>query len=299
MNKLVFIILMGLPLTCFSKEPASIEADMLPGGINKIIASVNGDVITLRDLQEFKRSSSIDKSAGISGQQALENLIEEKLIIQLARKEKFDADKLWVDKRIKQLISTYGGYDKFEESLVKAGLNTAIIRKKIGDNFLIRKAVDKHVGSRISVSPMEITEYYKKHIKEFSSLPRYICWITKSGKKDFLEKLSMKIKEEGFDKVLASKKDAFFKIESDEKGLNDKVKEIIKSIKEGQWKIKEIEGAYYLVYLIKIVPAHKAFINEVRDKIYKRLWREKFSRRFESWVSELKEKSVIRIYPVK
>ena len=295
MNKVVFIILMGVSLACFSKGLNSVEDTSR--GINKIIASVNGDIITLRDLQEFKRSSSIDKSASISGEQALENLIEEKLIVQLAEKEKFKIDNSLVDKKIKQLISNYGGYDRLEESLAKAGLSTAIIRKKIGDNFLIHEAVNKYVGSKISVSPIEITEYYKGHANEFKSLPKYICWITKSGKKDFLDELSKKMKDEGFDKVLAEKEDIFFKIESDEKGFNDKVKGIIKNIKEGQWKIKEIEGAYYLVYLAKIVPAHKAFINEVRDKIYKRLWREKFSKKFEEWIKELKEKSVIKIYP--
>jgi len=295
MNKVVFIILMGVSLACFSKGLNSVEDTSR--GINKIIASVNGDIITLRDLQEFKRSSSIDKSASISGEQALENLIEEKLIVQLAEKEKFRVDNSLVDKKMKQLISAYGGYNKLEESLAKAGLSTAIIIKKVKDNLLIREAVSKYVGSKISISPIEVTEYYKKHVKEFSSLPEYICWITKSGKKDFLDGLSVKIKEEGFNQLLTERKDIFFRVESDEKGLNDEVKEVVKSIKEGQWKIKYIEGAYYLVYLSKIVPGHKAFINEVRDKIYKRLWREKFSKKFEEWIKELKEKSVIKIYP--
>jgi len=279
-----------------NKTQTTFPLEKISNGVNKIIARVNDDVITLRDLQEFKRSSSIDKPANVIDKQALENLIEEKLITQLAKKEKFKVDNLWVDKKMKQLISAYGGYNKFEESLAKVGLSPAIIEKKIKDNFLVHQAVNKYVVSKIDVSPMEITEYYKEHIKEFSSPPKYICWVTKSGKRDFLEKLSKKIEKEGFDKILTEEKDIFFKIESDKEGLNDAIREVVESIKDGQWKIKEIGSAYYLVYLVKTVPAHAVFLNEVRDKIYSRIWKNKFSSKFEAWIKKLKEKSLVKIY---
>ncbi len=298
MNKFVFIavILMGIPLMCFSENAGSVKSGKVSNEVNKIIARVNDDIITLRDLREFSKSARISGSDKASERGILENLIENKLIVQMAKKEKLKADEEWVKKKMDKLVSTYGGYDKLEESLAEAGLSTKIIRDKIRDSFLIHEAVDKYVNSRISVSPVEITRYYRKHIKEFSFPPKYVCWITKSGKMDFLEKLSEAIKKKGFDKVLADRSGIFFKIESGESGLNSGVKEVVKSIKEGEWRIKEIGGVYYLIYLAKIVPGHKAFLSTVKDEIYRKIWEDKFSKEFKSWIERLKGKAFIKIY---
>ena len=252
-------------------------------------------MITLRDLQ-ISRSTLIDKPENAARKPTLESLIEEKLILQLAKKKKLKVDKAQVDKKMKELINAYGGYSKFEDYLASVGINTAVVRKKVEDDYLIREALNKYVAYQISISPMDVTEYYNKHIKEFSSPQKCVCWTTKSGKKSFLEELSARIKKEGIDKVLSEEKSIFFKIESNKDDLSDQVKKAVESMKEGQWKIEEIDGSYYLIYLASIVPAYTKFLDEVRDEIYNELWRKEFSEKFEKWINKLREKSVIKIY---
>ena len=280
----VFLFLMAVSTFCFSEE------------LNKIVAKVNNSVITSKDIEEYAKSTSLNKDEPKAYKKILEHLIEEKLILQEAKKEKMKVDDNLVEKRLKQLISAYESYDEFEKSLTNQGLNITKVKEKIRDNFIIRQAIEKYVSSQISISPVEVTNYYQHHIKDFISPPKYICWIAKSNKKSFLDKLSIEIKEKGINKVLESNKDIFFKIESDESGLKEEVKEVVKNIKEKEFKVKEIEGSYYLIYLAKVVPEHKKFLSEVKEEIYKKIWEEKFSKRLSEWINKLKKNSVIKIY---
>ena len=283
-ENVVFLFLMAVSTFCFSEE------------LNKIVAKVNNSAITSKDIEEYAKSTSLNKDEPKEYRKILEHLIEEKLILQEAKKEKMKVDESLVEKRLEQLISAYGSYDEFEKSLTTQGLNITKVREKIRDNLIIHQAIEKHVGSQINVSPVEVTNYYQQHLRDFISPPKYICWIAKSNKKSFLDKLSVEVKEKGINKVMKSNKDIFFKIESDESGLKEEVKEVVKNIKENEFRVKEIEGAYYLIYLVKVVPEHKKFLNEVKEEIYKKIWEEKFSKRFSEWIDKLKEKSLIKIY---
>ncbi len=283
-ENVVFLFLMVVSTFCFSEE------------LNKIVAKVNNSAITSKDIEEYAKSTSLNKDEPKAYRKILEHLIEEKLILQEAKKEKMKVDESLVEKRLEQLISAYGSYDEFEKSLTAQGFNIARVKEKIRDNLIIHQAIEKYVSSQISISPVEVTNYYQQHLRDFISPPKYICWIAKSNKKSFLDKLSAEIKEKGINKVMESNKDIFFKIESDESGLKEEVKEVVKNIKENEFRVKEIEGAYYLIYLVKVVPEHKKFLNEVKEEIYKKIWEEKFSKRFSEWIDKLKENSLIKIY---
>ncbi len=280
---LVFIFIMW-PLLCSSEE------------LNKIVAKVNNSVITLKDVEEYAKSISLDKTYPHDYKKIVERLIEEKLIIQLAKKDNIKIDEDWVKDRLERLISAYNSYEEFERYLAKEGLSVAKVKERIRESFLIRKAVEKYINSKIEISPIEITNYYNEHIEDFISPLRYICWIAKSNKKDFLEKLADAIKKDGINKVVDGNKEIFFKIDSEGEGLKDEVREVIEKMKDSEFEIKEIEGAYYLIYLVKVIPEHKRFLNEVKEEIYKKLWEEKFSKKFSQWVEKLKKQFMVKIY---
>ena len=264
--------------------------------LNKIIAKVNNDVITLGDLNDHFKMFSIQERTPDVKDKILENIIQKKLIIQVAKKDNLEVPDDWVETKMDQLISAYPSYEKFEESLVEEALTVTILKERIREDFLIRQTIEKYVSSQITVSPKEITDYYSSNVDEFSVPTNYICWIAKSNKKSFLEELAQKIREIGFDKIVEEKRDLFFKIESDKEGLKEEVREAIKGIKEDEFKIEEIDEAYYLIYLKKIIPPYKKFLEEVKDEIHSLLWKDKFEKRFEEWIDELKSKAVIKIY---
>lgn len=283
---LVFVTILSIGLSCFCQDE------------NKIIASVNNEIITLNDLDEYVGlfSAGEDTDPKELRAQVLGHIIKEKLILTAALKEDFRVPQNWVDEKVDELKKSYPTKEEFEKSLTQKGLTTTMMRKKIENNFLMRTVVEKYVNSKVIVSPKDITDYYYEHIDQYSSDKKYICWIAKSNKKSFLELVGQKIKDSGIEAVIDEYGELFFKIESEKEGMKKEIKEVIDIIKEDEYKIKEIEGAYYLVYLKTIVPAYKKFIDEVKDEIHSLLWKEKFDQKLDEWVAQLKEDAVIKIY---
>ncbi len=264
--------------------------------LNRIVARVNNEVITYKDVESYLKMFSGDSDNVSLRQKVLERLIEEKLILSAARKEKIQIPQTWVDSKIDKIRKSYDSDTEFEQSLVEQGINMSILRKRITDDLMVRAAIEEHVTSQISITPKEITDYYNSHISDYSSPKKYVCWIAKSGKVSFLQKLGEDIRIKGIAKVIEEHKDLFFKIESDESGFKEHMKTALESLKEGTFTITEIEDAYYLIYLVKIIPSYQKFIDEVKDDIYNKLWESKFNDKLKEWVDELKKKSVVKIY---
>lgn len=265
-------------------------------GLNKIIAKVNNEAITLRDLDEYVKMFSQQDFTGDFRGRILEYLIEQKLIEHVAKENEVEVSDDWVQAQLNQLIAQYKDYEEFEQDLIKKGLSVNALREKIRREILVRQAINTYVNSRVVIFPKEITDYYNNNIEEFSAPTTYICWITKSNKESFLEQVGDEIVNDGIDAVIEKHKDIFFRIESDETGLKTEVKEVVTKIQEDQFRIREIEGAYYLIYLRKIVPPYQKFIEGVKDQIHEILWKEKFEQQFQEWINELKEQAVIKYY---
>ena len=130
-------------------------------GSNKIIAKVNNEAITSKDLDEYAKAF-----AGVGGEseglkdELLNHLIEEKLILHSARDIGIEVPDDWVDGKINQLVAGFPSYEEFEQSLIDGGLTVTLLKKKIEKDFLVRQAIELNVGSQISISPKEITDYY-------------------------------------------------------------------------------------------------------------------------------------------
>ena len=53
---------------------------------------------------------------------------------------------------------------------------------------------------------------------------------------------------------------------------------------------------YYFVYVEKIIPFSMIPIEEAKERIYVRLWEQKFRKEFTVWLDSLKEEALIKIY---
>ncbi|MFH1768543.1 MAG: SurA N-terminal domain-containing protein [Candidatus Omnitrophota bacterium] len=267
-----------------------------PQELNKIAAMVNNKAITLKDLNAYSKKFPQYEDTPDFFDQILEHIVQKELMLQAAKKDGMRVSEAAVEDNLSELVSRYKTKEEFEKFLIAEGTNINILKEEIRDDIIVRQAIDYYVGSKIKVSPKEVTYYYDQHIDEYTSLTKYICWIAKSDNASYLESLSEDIKNKGFPAVISQTKDLFFKIESEEAGLKDELKDAVINIKEGEFRIKKIEGAYYLIYLEGIVPRYVKFLVEIKDDIHAILWKEKFELHFNKWMDELKSKSVIKIY---
>ena len=134
-----------------------------PQTVNSIVAVVNGEVITLLDVQitaEFGLAGG-----GPAGAEtdlltfALEALIDRKIVLDLA-KEVRNADPGEVDAAAAGLRRTVGEA-AFAAKLAKFGLSADGLRPYLAERILFDKALAMRFGQGVPVSLTEIERYYR------------------------------------------------------------------------------------------------------------------------------------------
>ena len=267
--------------------------------VNRIVARVNDQIVTYKDLNDycelfFNRLEENNCQQEEVKKNALERLIEDRLILDRAKKEEIKVAPALIENKLREIINAYSSFEEFEKSLIERGLNITILKERIKEQFMVQAVIDKYVRSRIKVFPWEITNYYQNHSQEFYSSAKFIFWI--ASKEEILDEIYKLTKEEGFEKTKKEFKENLLRIEQGTKDLRKEIIEILEKLKENEFTIVEIEGKKHFVYLEKknifsLLPLEKA-----KERIYNYLWEEKFKKRFKSWLKMLKKEAIIEIY---
>ncbi|MDD5195817.1 MAG: SurA N-terminal domain-containing protein [Candidatus Omnitrophica bacterium] len=289
---LILFALLGLP-ALYAEE------------VSKIIAKVNNQVITSKDLNDFckmlaYRLSEANEEAELSPedenfqQEALEKLIEDRLIFSQAKKENIEVPTAWVEAKLNEMIAAHQSRLDFEQSLTERGLNVTMLRTRIKEQYMVRQLIDRYVRAHISVSPQELRSFYEEHPDKFSPPLTYVIWIATSKDKDDLIELGKLITEKGFIAVEKEHTEKFVKLELTKDQLREEVAQLIQDTKEGHFIIKKFDGNDNLIYFEKTLPMRRLSFEEAGEQIYSFLWKEKFKKRYQEWVSSLKAKATIK-----
>ncbi|MCX5712647.1 MAG: SurA N-terminal domain-containing protein [Candidatus Omnitrophica bacterium] len=146
--------------------------------LDKIVAIVNNEIITQKDLddfcnfmrvqlaQQYKGKELEEKVQGMK-QQLLQKLIDDSVVLQEAKKNNIKVDDARVKARLEDTASKYGSWKNFEEILRRQGLVRADVEKRIRDQLLMYMVIEMKVRQNIKVNPSEITEYYEKNLDKF------------------------------------------------------------------------------------------------------------------------------------
>lgn len=149
--------------------------------MNKIAAVVNGQVITMYDLQEAVAPElaqrKISSQSGEGQQllrQTLDNMIMDILVLQEAERQKVTVTDAEVDGEIAQMIQQSGlNNAAFEQRLQGEGLTRAKLQERIRKNIIRQKLMGMMVSRKVVVSKEEIEAYYNAHRSEFPA-PRTV-----------------------------------------------------------------------------------------------------------------------------
>jgi peptidyl-prolyl cis-trans isomerase SurA len=151
--------------------PAAIHAAQL----NKIAAVVNGQIITMFDLQKNaipelararlnpkdpKQAKSVDKVM----RKVLDLMIMDILIEQEAKRLKVTVSSSEVDEEIVQIMKNNRmNKAQFEAQLAKQKSSISKLRETITQSILRQKVMGMEVGRRVVVTPEEVRAYYEEH----------------------------------------------------------------------------------------------------------------------------------------
>lgn len=145
--------------------------------IDRIAAEVNGEIILYSEVREHLfQMKSAGGVADLSGKEAeakaLENLIDEKLIIQLGKEKELIVSQREVDATAERFRKRVGASkEQFEELLAKEGMTMERYKDMLKDQLMSRMVISREVQSQVKLTDDDINEYYEEHKMEFSSAP--------------------------------------------------------------------------------------------------------------------------------
>ncbi len=276
---------------------------------DKIAAIVNQDVITKKDFTDFLTFMRLQFSEQYKGKELeeklnsvkvdlLNRLIEDRLILQEAKKNNISIDEARIKSRVNEAKKSYPTDAQFQAELMKQGLTQADIEKKIREQLLMFGIVDKEVRSKIIIKPEEVTEFYEKNKKRFNSgegreleaislesddLARTVAYSLKSGNKlvDLAARYPLTINQLNVNQ-------------------GDELKKEIENVvtKLGIGEVSEpvkIDDKYYIFRLINITASKELTLTQVQDRIRSILFEKKMQEGLARWLDELRKKSYIKI----
>ncbi len=186
MKYVASLFLLGLAGAAFGSDnnPSPANPDVAKPEVKvveQIVAKVNGEIITLSDLEKAKQQLAADIAREQLPQaRALDELkqrepdvlrekIDNLLLVQKAKELNINVDQD-VSKYLAQmqLQSKIADIDRFHDFLrEQTGMPFEDFKAQLRDNFMTRDVVRREIGSRITISKAEEQKYYDEHKNDF------------------------------------------------------------------------------------------------------------------------------------
>lgn len=302
----------------------------LPGGaavVDRIVAFVNGDIITLRELdaafEPYQRRiddtyQGPDKGKVVAEakRSLLNRMIDNLLINQEAKKSSITIQDEEIMASIGEMLSQKKmTMEDFRKSLAREGTSLEDYKKEVRDSLVRMRVLRKEVRSRIAVSDEEIGEYYRLHRDDYEGvdavrLKQILLLFPKGMDTDAKARLQtegMSILKQlragaSFDALAARfsqgpAAEAGGDLGYVEKGaMLPEVEKAAYSLKRNQ--ISDLIESSVGFHIIKVIDRRGGGVKsmeDVRAEIKSRLENEKLDKKYDSWVSELREKSLVDI----
>lgn len=143
--------------------------------VNRIVATVDGEPITLHELQTFKKQAGQqglfapqEGIASMSDKDLLEGLIMNKLVDKEVETQGLKSKDADIDSYIERIKTQNNlGDEQFKAALASQGMALEGYRKKVGQEIERAILVNREIGSRVNVTPQDIERYYKEHGDEY------------------------------------------------------------------------------------------------------------------------------------
>ena len=174
-------ILLGAPALAQQPGAASEGRTMV---LDRVVASVNDEAITLSEVQEegqpvirkiFQEFVGEERARQVerAQQQLVEELIERRLMLQVARREGVLPSPAEVQGAIEEIKQTNNVRDDaaFRALLKAEGLTFEQVRRSIAERLAIGRILSRQVRSTIILSEDELVKYYEANPEKFQRKP--------------------------------------------------------------------------------------------------------------------------------
>jgi foldase protein PrsA len=277
---------------------------------DKIIAVVNDEVITQKDLNDFLNFIRVQYSRQLSGRELeekvnsakhdlLQRLIEDRLMLQQAKIDKVSAEPSRVKGKMDEIKKRYPTESDFERDLATQGLVQADLENKIRDQILTFGVIEKKVRSKVMVRPDEVTDFYNQNKEMFVKPQQRMLTVIALQDEDSAKSLCQLLRKG--DKLGDLSGKYAFTVSSlsvsEGQDLRSEISDKVFSLGRGEISDPvSIDGQYYIFRLDDIIESRPMSLAESQEKIQAYLFDKKLQERMSKWLDELKTQSYIKIF---
>lgn len=152
---------------------------LLAAVIDKIVAVVNNEIITQREVdmvlipvyEQYRNIYSgqeLIRRMEAARQEVMERIIEEKLILSEAKKANIEVTEREIDEKVDEMMKRFSTKKELDKALLEQNMTIKELRARYKEQLMSRKFVFQQVGALVTVTPVEIKEYYDSHSEEFT-----------------------------------------------------------------------------------------------------------------------------------
>jgi len=290
---------------------------------DRVVAVVNNDAITLSELQETIvafRADSKQARANASddelAKQFLPKLIDNRLQLQEAEREKITVEDQEVAEEINERIKVYNAktVEDFEKLLKEQGITMEAVRKRVRESLRVQKVIRRKVALRVSVTDAEIVQYVEENRQKLetglSYHARHILVVPDGGDDAAWERARIKADilrtqaaEAGDFAAVAVQhsQDASAKDGGDlgtlKRGeLAQDIETEILKLAPGQMSPPFRSSLGYHVFRLESKDSLEGDgLIRVKQQIREILFRQKYEARLEAWLKEIKQRAIIEV----
>jgi peptidyl-prolyl cis-trans isomerase SurA len=289
---------------------------------DRVVAVVNNDAITLAELQEaiaayrYENRQAAEPSDELI-QQFLARMIESRLQLQEAEREKIVVEEAEVEEELTERIKKINvrNREEFERLIKTQGLSMDGIKKRIRDGLKVTRLIRRKVTARISVTDVEISGYLEANREKLETglgyHARHILVTPEVGDSDAAWEAA-RIKAEllrtqllqGADFAELARqhsKDATAKDGGDlgtlKRGeLAQDVESQILSLRSGEISKPYRSALGYHIFRLESKDGLEGEgLQRAQAQIRDILFREKYEARLDAWIKEIKQRAVIEV----
>jgi peptidyl-prolyl cis-trans isomerase SurA len=316
--------LLGLASLAYSMQASAAEAAV----VDRIVAVVNEDVITLYDIETLVRPlvqnikaqrlppEREQQTLAQLRSEMLNNLIDTKLTEQEVKRYNITIAEEEIDNYIRQVKQRRATTDEqLQAILAEQGMSLEDYRREVKLQLQRTRLVNREVRSKVVITEAEIKSYYEKNKAKYASGTQYHLWNlfvrlpaqasegNRAAAQNLLEEaLAELARGRPFPEIVRQTVERPSNLQGSDLGLfrieelTPRLRDAVRELKAGQHSaVVETDFGYQIVYVQEIKQTASRPLAQVEAEIQDILFRERVDDRFTSWLADLRKRSHIRV----
>ncbi len=317
----ILLLAMGM---CLLTSVRNIHSEV----VDRVVAVVNDDIITLSELNEAIRPYEQKiLASGYSPERErqmlfrvrediLNQLIDQKLTDQEIARYKLNVSENEIDQAIERIKKTNSLTDEgFRAALEREGITMETYRQKMKEQLLRANLLNKEVKSKIVITREDVRKYYDDHPDLYKVTQSYVLEtiisrpepsradITKAVCRNALETLLPLLRNgKPFSEIVSTVQQPGLDLRRIELGeyrldvMAPEIREAVSRLKSGEYSdVIETDQGFQVFRVTEIRRSQGKTLEEATVEIEDKLYREILDARFSQWLQDLRKKSVIKI----